>query len=128
MSSNVTPEKRVSNEDLSEKEVGLQGGAPVSHLLTAHQSQYNGNHVTAEETKRTKRIMRALDLRVLPIASILYLFSFLDRSAIGNARVAGMNEQLVLTYSQYAASVSVFFALYCLLEGESQGPACQTLA
>jgi len=47
---------------------------------------------------------------------ILYLFSFLDRSAIGNAKTAGMNAGLHLTDSQYAGALSAFFGLYCLLE------------
>jgi sugar phosphate permease len=88
------------------------GGARMAHVLT----EGRDNFVSPDDVKRTKRIMRAIDIRILPVASLLYLFSFLDRSAIGNARVAGMNTALKLTYNQYAASVSIFFALYCLLE------------
>lgn len=51
-----------------------------------------------------------------PCSQVLYLFSFLDRSAIGNAKTAGMNKSLKLTDSEYAGALSAFFALYCLLE------------
>jgi len=88
----------------------FKNGEKVATILEQH-----GNRGLVE-VKRTKRIMRKLDLRVLPIASVLYLFSFLDRSAIGNARIAGMYIDLDLTDSQYRACVSIFFALYCLLE------------
>ncbi|KAF5389603.1 hypothetical protein D9757_004235 [Collybiopsis confluens] len=34
-----------------------------------------------------KRLVRKLDRRILPIACLLYLFAYLDRSNLGNARV-----------------------------------------
>ncbi|KAL1661826.1 major facilitator superfamily domain-containing protein [Schizophyllum commune] len=37
-----------------------------------------------------KRILRKIDWHLLPFVSLLYLLSFLDRSNIGNAKVAGM--------------------------------------
>lgn len=72
--------------------------------------------VTVADARKTKRIMRKIDIHLLPICSLLYLFSFLDRSAIGNARVAGMNAELKLTYPQYAWALSMFFVTYGLLE------------
>ena len=44
--------------------------------------------------------MRKIDWRILPICSLLYLFSFLDRTAIGNAKVAGMDKDLKLHGSE----------------------------
>lgn len=34
-----------------------------------------------------RKLMRRIDLRVIPWLTILYLFSFLDRGSIGNAKV-----------------------------------------
>jgi sugar phosphate permease len=48
--------------------------------------------------------------------SLLYLLSFLDRTAIGNARIAGLATDLGLTSSQYNQTVTVFFVFYGLLE------------
>lgn len=42
--------------------------------------------------------------------------SFLDRSNIGNAKIAGMEEDLQLTGHQYNVAVTVFFIPYALLE------------
>ncbi|KAF8830563.1 hypothetical protein HHX47_DHR2000927 [Lentinula edodes] len=40
-----------------------------------------------------KRLIRKLDRRILPIACLLYLFAYLDRSNLGNARVlTGTND------------------------------------
>ncbi|KAI0066926.1 MFS general substrate transporter [Artomyces pyxidatus] len=37
-----------------------------------------------------KRLLRKLDVRILPIACLMYLFAYLDRSNLGNARLLGL--------------------------------------
>ena len=37
-----------------------------------------------------KRLVRKIDLTLIPWLSLLYLLSFLDRVGIGNARVSGL--------------------------------------
>lgn len=49
--------------------------------------------------------------------AILYLLSFMDRGNIGNARLAGLEEDLNMTGNDYAVALSAFFATYCLCEG-----------
>ncbi|CAO1638965.1 unnamed protein product [Sympodiomycopsis kandeliae] len=71
---------------------------------------------TVANDSETKRIMRKLDFRLLPVFATLYLFSFIDRGAIGNARVAGMNQDLNLTYSEYTMALCFFFVTYGLFE------------
>lgn len=39
--------------------------------------------------------------------ALLYVIAFLDRSNIGNAKVAGMNAELKLTGSQYNLALTV---------------------
>ena len=60
------------------------------------------------DNAETRKILRKVDWRVLPILSFLYLLAFLDRSNLGNARVAGLEDDLQLTGSQFnlAATVS----------------------
>lgn len=47
------------------------------------------------------RVVKKLDWHILPLCFILYTFSVLDRSNLGNARLAGLEEDLELTGSQY---------------------------
>lgn len=54
--------------------------------------------------KETKRLLRKLDLTILPLVSVMYLLSFLDRSNIGNARLAGLEKDLGMTGWDYAVS------------------------
>lgn len=69
-----------------------------------------------EDPAQIKRILRKCDMRILPVMSILYLLSFLDRTAIGNARIAGLSVDLGMTPMEYNLTVTVFFILYGLLE------------
>ncbi|TQW10996.1 hypothetical protein V2A60_004799 [Cordyceps javanica] len=61
-------------------------------------------------------LLRKLDLHLIPLIMMLYLFSFLDRVNIGNARLYGLEEDLRLTPTQFQTAVSVFFVPYLLLE------------
>lgn len=59
------------------------------------------------DSKETKRLLRKVDWRVLPVLTFLYLVSFIDRGNIGNAKVAGMNTDLGLTDSQFNLALTV---------------------
>jgi hypothetical protein len=61
-------------------------------------------------------LKRKLDYRLVPIWSLLYLFSFLDRSNIGNARIAGLEHDLNLTGTQFNMTLTIFFFGYILFE------------
>lgn len=37
-----------------------------------------------------KKLLRKIDMRLIPWLSLLYLLSFLDRTSIGNAKVRGL--------------------------------------
>ncbi|KAF9445028.1 MFS general substrate transporter [Macrolepiota fuliginosa MF-IS2] len=63
-----------------------------------------------------KGVLRKLDLRLLPVVTAVYFLSVLDRSNIGNARVAGLERDLGLTEKQYKICVTIFFIPYLLSE------------
>ena len=63
-----------------------------------------------------KKLLRKLDLHLIPTMTLLYLLSYLDRVNIGQAKVDGLTEALHLTSAQYNACLSVFFATYVAFE------------
>ncbi|KAJ6191708.1 MFS transporter [Bipolaris maydis] len=63
-----------------------------------------------------KRLLRKLDLRLLPAVSILYLLSFLDRSNVANARIEGLTKDLKMTGNQYLTGLTLYFVGYVLFE------------
>ncbi|EIW82847.1 MFS general substrate transporter [Coniophora puteana RWD-64-598 SS2] len=71
--------------------------------------------VDVSPTERA-RILRKMDWHLLPFVSLLYLLSFLDRSNVGNAKVAGMSKDLDLVGFRYNIAAAVFFFLYSFAE------------
>ncbi|KNG80655.1 MFS transporter, partial [Aspergillus nomiae NRRL 13137] len=62
------------------------------------------------------RILRKLDLRVPTLMGFLYLLSLLDRSNIGNAKIAGMEDDLDLSGNRYAWLLTIFYISYVVFE------------
>ena len=58
------------------------------------------------------RALRKCDYRLIPLLGVLFLVAFIDRSNIGNARIAGMEEDLKLQGMQYNIAVTMFFVSY----------------
>lgn len=78
---------------------------------------HNGesNHIEASQEifwteEEEKKLVRKIDLFLLPNIWIMYLLSYMDRTNIGNAKVAGMSDDLGLTSSQYSIVLVVFFS------------------
>ncbi|KXN92713.1 hypothetical protein AN958_06991, partial [Leucoagaricus sp. SymC.cos] len=63
-----------------------------------------------------KRVVRKLDRNILPILTVFFFLSFLDRTNIGNARVAGLERDLGLTERQYKICVTTLYVPYILSE------------
>ncbi|KAK4934954.1 hypothetical protein LTR10_023891 [Elasticomyces elasticus] len=49
------------------------------------------------EDKKIKRIIRRLDIRLVLMLALLYVWAFIDRGNLANANIAGMSKDLKLT-------------------------------
>ncbi|EJT96563.1 MFS general substrate transporter [Dacryopinax primogenitus] len=63
-----------------------------------------------------RRILMKLDLWIVTVMTLFYLLSFLDRSNIGNARVAGLQADLKLTDFQYQLAITFTYVPYVVAE------------
>ncbi|EKG10591.1 Major facilitator superfamily [Macrophomina phaseolina MS6] len=63
-----------------------------------------------------KRMLRKVDWRMLPLVILMYILNYLDRNNIAAARLAGLEEDLRLTGSQYQTAVSILFVGYVLMQ------------
>ncbi|RYP36432.1 hypothetical protein DL767_003395 [Monosporascus sp. MG133] len=63
-----------------------------------------------------KRILRKMDIRLIPMLAVLYLLSFLDRGNIGNAKIEGLQEDLGMTPDEYNWCLTAFFFTYAAFE------------
>ncbi|KIM42076.1 hypothetical protein M413DRAFT_410689 [Hebeloma cylindrosporum] len=96
----------------------IKGESDVStHELDAEKAS-SGDKDTVEEIDdaKVRAAVRKLDWTILPIMTMFYFLSFLDRSNIGNARVAGLQKSLHLTDYQYQVCVTVTYVPYILSE------------
>lgn len=63
-----------------------------------------------------KRLIRKIDIRLVPCLALLYLAAHIDRANIGNAKIEGLDKDLGLSGVQYNIALSLFFVPYILLE------------
>jgi hypothetical protein len=78
--------------------------AKASAMTLEHSGPFLANsHLSLEEASVVdeNKVLRKMDLRLIPIVSALYLLCFLDRGNIGNARIEGLLEDINLTSPQY---------------------------
>ncbi|CAK7207750.1 hypothetical protein SEUCBS139899_010563 [Sporothrix eucalyptigena] len=81
--------------------------------------QKNGNMTTGgyvPDTEEEKRLVRKIDMYLLPTIWLMYLLSYMDRTNIGNAKIAGMSTDLDLDSNRYSIALIVFFVSYVVFE------------
>ncbi|KAF8427996.1 major facilitator superfamily domain-containing protein [Terfezia claveryi] len=61
-------------------------------------------------------LLRKVDWQLLPIITLFYLMSFVDRTSIGNAKIANMDKELGLSPGQYSIALSILFVSYLSFE------------
>ncbi|CAF1166293.1 unnamed protein product [Adineta ricciae] len=84
---------------------------PKDESLTENIVEYQSNSDLDD-----RKLLRKLDLHLIPTMTVLYLLSYLDRVNIGQAKIDGLMETIKLTSAQYNTCLSVFFATYVLFE------------
>ncbi|EON69581.1 hypothetical protein W97_08841 [Coniosporium apollinis CBS 100218] len=97
------------------------GGIPVDDMKKQDIEQIEQEIPQTEDEKAAfaaeeKALVRKIDLFLLPTIWLMYLLSYMDRTNIGNARIAGMADDLSLTSNQYSIILVVFFITYVLFE------------
>jgi len=71
--------------------------------------------VWTEEEERV--IRRKIDWHTVPLVTVLYMLTFLDRINIGNARVQGLGDELQLNVGvRFNWALSIFYIIYLLVE------------
>ncbi|KAH8744305.1 major facilitator superfamily domain-containing protein [Diaporthe sp. PMI_573] len=75
-----------------------------------------GTTLPSIDPKEERKLLTKLDLFFVPIIMLVYLSCFLDRSNIGNVKVAGMPEDIHATPQEISTAVSIFYATYVLVE------------
>ncbi|GJD00133.1 Major facilitator superfamily transporter [Colletotrichum higginsianum IMI 349063] len=93
---------------LDEADTGLYPGAGSSDI--------DARDPVLVDAAAEKKIVRKLDMHIIPLVMLLYLFSFLDRVNIGNARLYNLERDLDMHGNQFQVAVSILFVTYIIFE------------
>ncbi|KAL4864294.1 hypothetical protein BDV12DRAFT_201253 [Aspergillus spectabilis] len=85
-----------------------QNGSPVMALFHS----YDEDFVNPTEAQ----LRRKIDVRILPLVVLIYLFNYLDRNSITQARLYGLQEDTGLKGAQYQTAISIFSAGYIIMQ------------
>ncbi|KAL4866497.1 hypothetical protein BDV12DRAFT_199096 [Aspergillus spectabilis] len=96
---------------MDEKKVVLDSGSGSDGEV-----ERAGVVATEYDAAATKRLIRKIDLILIPWLAFLYLLSFLDRTNIGNARLANLEEDLGMSGLNYNVALAIFFPFYVAAE------------
>ncbi|KAK8094915.1 hypothetical protein PG997_001600 [Apiospora hydei] len=66
----------------------------------------------AEMEKLGKRVLKKIDMRMMPAITMMFLMCYLDRINVSNARLAGMQEDLHMTDTIWNLGISAFYIGY----------------
>ncbi|KAL3423170.1 major facilitator superfamily transporter [Phlyctema vagabunda] len=91
---------------------------------TAHEAAERGRAATDQyghslvqfDPAAEARLRLKIDLYIVPTVALLYLFCFIDRANIGNARLAGFEKDLGLVKYEYNTILSIFYISYIIFE------------
>ncbi|KAJ5960769.1 uncharacterized protein N7479_007919 [Penicillium vulpinum] len=76
----------------------------------------NGQPLVEFDKAAESRLRLKIDLYIVPTVAVMYLFCFIDRANVGNAKLAGFDKDLKLEGYDYNAVLSIFFVSYIVFE------------
>ncbi|KAK2047215.1 major facilitator superfamily transporter [Colletotrichum somersetense] len=105
----------------------VEGAIPITAAPNHHEIQAAagkgqaatdkyGNPLVEFDPVAVRKLRWKLDLHTIPTVALLYLFCFIDRANIGNARIAGLDKDLNLKGYDYNMVLSIFYISYILFE------------
>jgi hypothetical protein len=63
-----------------------------------------------------KKLVRKIDKRLLPLVVVIYLFNYLDRNSITQARLYGLQKDTHVNGAVYQTAISIFSAGYIAMQ------------
>lgn len=91
---------------------GSQAGSAKETLsrkdsIVSEKESQPGRPTDESRAVAERKLVRKLDARLLPVLTMLYLLSFLDRSNIGNAKLDGLTADLKMTQADYLNALTM---------------------
>ncbi|KAH8892102.1 hypothetical protein GQ53DRAFT_822911 [Thozetella sp. PMI_491] len=77
-------------------------------------SQEDVESIESFPDDRRKKMVRKLDIRLVPFLALLYPLAYIDRANIGNAKIEGIVGDLGVSGVDYNVAVSIIFFTYII--------------
>jgi len=89
----------------------------MQNLEKSPQDEFGFSSRSVEDVNILRRkLVRKLDLRLLPILIITYFFNFVDRSNSANARLGGLEADLGMKGTDFNLATSILFVGYIIMQ------------
>lgn len=90
----------------------------ASHDSTPHlrATTHFANEDPVQHQARTSKLLRKIDLHLLPFLILMYLLNFLDRSNLAQARQGTLEKDLGMKGTDFNLATSIFFVAYLLMQ------------
>ncbi|KAL8303360.1 hypothetical protein RB601_007867 [Gaeumannomyces tritici] len=105
----IAPEKAAGEPLRTEH---AEGGDPLK--VGQAELDYSGAHEKTDP--REIKLVRKLDMYMMPILWLMYWLNYLDRNAIALARLNGLEKDLNLKPGEYQTCISILFVGYILMQ------------
>lgn len=100
-------------EDIAEPRDHSSSHDEKPELANIEDVERQKEQVEARLSRFTKEeeeaVIRKLDWHLMPLIFVLYSFSVLDRSNLGNAKIAGMSKDINIGGNRYAWLGTIFY-------------------
>ncbi|KAI0050311.1 MFS general substrate transporter [Auriscalpium vulgare] len=99
--------------------IAKDGSRPgSSHVPSLREKGSDLGHAEAltVDDAAARRAAFKIDIVVIPLVGMYYLLSFLDRSNIGNAKIAGLTKDLKMSPHQFSVALTITYVPYILME------------
>lgn len=74
------------------------------------------SYPTDYRNEAERKLVRKVDKRLLPLVVIIYLFNYLDRNSITQARLYGLQKDTHVNGAVYQTAISIFSAGYIAMQ------------
>ncbi|WVQ78516.1 hypothetical protein IAT38_000602 [Cryptococcus sp. DSM 104549] len=106
-----------SNLDTKQQPLDIDYKPEIEHVESQLPDKHaQGGFVYVPGSIEERKLVRKIDRHLIPMLWLMYVFNYIDRTNIGNAKTGGMQADLNLSSSDYSLVLSIFFVGYLLNE------------
>lgn len=108
---------------MMEKQYSSNGTTAIHNeaATAAEHKEHDKDAIVEPTAAEEAAVIRKLDWRLLPLVFVLYSLAILDRSNLGNAKLAQMSQDIDISGNRYNWLGTIFYIAYILFQWTSMG-------